>query len=58
MHVEQPELPPLYTPRDGSDSTLVFESRFESGNLEGASQVFVSRYIELRADWYQRAVRV
>jgi hypothetical protein len=24
---------PYYTPKDSSDTTLVFESRFESGNL-------------------------
>lgn len=33
------ELPPWYSPRTSEDTTLVFESRFESGNLRRAIQV-------------------
>ncbi len=34
-------LPPQYTPTGPQDTTLVFESRFESGNLAKAIKVFV-----------------
>jgi hypothetical protein len=34
-----PGLPPWYVPQGPADSTLVFESRFESGNLRRAVQV-------------------
>lgn len=34
-----PGLAPWYMPEDGDDATLVFESRFESGNLRRAIQV-------------------
>ena len=33
------DLPPWYCPRSADDTTLVFESRFESGNLRRALQV-------------------
>lgn len=39
---EQRNLVPYYKPVDSNDKTLVFESRFESGNLEKVTQVFVS----------------
>lgn len=38
-HVYAPSLAPWYTPEGPSDTTLVFESRFESGNLRRAIQV-------------------
>ncbi|KAL0248379.1 hypothetical protein GEMRC1_003615 [Eukaryota sp. GEM-RC1] len=37
-------LPPWYHLVDEDDATLVFESRFESGNLRRAVQVFVNEY--------------
>jgi hypothetical protein len=33
------DLPPWYCPASPADDTLVFESRFESGNLRRAIQV-------------------
>lgn len=39
-----PSLPPFYTPRDPQDPTLVFESRFESGNLELVARVSDTEY--------------
>ena len=38
------ELDPYYVLKDQSDSTLVFESRFESGNLRRAIQVYDNEY--------------
>mmetsp|Transcript_39017 Transcript_39017/g.59390 ORF Transcript_39017/g.59390 Transcript_39017/m.59390 type:complete len:234 (-) Transcript_39017:2696-3397(-) len=42
----------FYTPTSSTDSTLIFESRFESGNLGRATQVGEYTYdLELRADF-------
>jgi hypothetical protein len=58
---------PWYAPRDGGDDTLVFESRFESGNLRRAVRVGPSEYdLELSPDfntrghtqWYFFAIEV
>ena len=38
------DLPPFYRPRDASDPTLVFESRFESGNLESVARLTDTEY--------------
>merc|ERR1712224_822286 len=38
------ELPPYYTPTGPDDKTLVFESRFESGNLRRAVKVYDFEY--------------
>ena len=38
------ELDPYYVLKDQGDSTLVFESRFESGNLRRAIQVYDNEY--------------
>mmetsp|Transcript_108559 Transcript_108559/g.306027 ORF Transcript_108559/g.306027 Transcript_108559/m.306027 type:complete len:931 (+) Transcript_108559:180-2972(+) len=38
------ELPPYYAPTGPADTTLVFESRFESGNLRRAIQVYEFEY--------------
>jgi len=38
------EYPPYYVPKSPSDYTLVFESRFESGNLRRAVQVYEFEY--------------
>ena len=38
-------LPPYYTKTDPEDTTLIFESRFESGNLRRAIQVSCSNLI-------------
>eukprot|EP00818_Percolomonas_sp_WS_P003439 CAMPEP_0117437742 /NCGR_PEP_ID=MMETSP0759-20121206/1687_1 /TAXON_ID=63605 /ORGANISM="Percolomonas cosmopolitus, Strain WS" /LENGTH=840 /DNA_ID=CAMNT_0005229397 /DNA_START=1 /DNA_END=2523 /DNA_ORIENTATION=+ len=43
-HVGQCNLPPYYQPLSASDNTLVFESRFESGNLRRAIQVYEYEY--------------
>ena len=41
-----------YTPMDEADATLVFESRFESGNLYQATKVGEFEYnLQLCADW-------
>ena len=46
-----PLLRPYYTPRDEQDVTLMFESRFESGNLCRAIQVYDFEYdLILRPD--------
>jgi len=37
-------LKPYYTPKNSADNTLVFESRFESGNLRRAIQVYEYEY--------------
>ena len=44
--IKRIELPPspYYSPLDSSDKTLVFESRFESGNLLAAMKVSDSEY--------------
>jgi hypothetical protein len=45
------ELRPYYTPESSEDATLVFESRFESGNLQKATRVGDWEYdLELSAD--------
>lgn len=42
----------MFTPTSLLDTTLVFESRFESGNLYRATQVSEYSYdLELRADF-------
>jgi hypothetical protein len=42
----------FYTPSGPSDSTLIFESRFESGNLGRATQVGEFVYdLEIRPDF-------
>lgn len=38
------KLPPYYVPTGPEDTTLVFESRFESGNLRRAVQVYEHEY--------------
>ena len=38
------DLPPFYKVRNPEDKTLVFESRFESGNLRRAIQVLENEY--------------
>lgn len=46
-------LPPTYTPADRLDETLVFDSRFESGNLEDAKRVGEYEYdLRLQTDMY------
>jgi len=51
-----PELPPYYVPESPSDETLVFESRFESGNLRRAVKVFDYEYdLVLNPDYHTRA---
>eukprot|EP00042_Codosiga_hollandica_P040428 m.348044 g.348044 ORF g.348044 m.348044 type:complete len:1083 (-) comp55863_c0_seq1:70-3318(-) len=46
-------LPPTYTPTSSEDATLVFDSRFESGNLEKAVQLTRFEYqLFLRTDIY------
>jgi hypothetical protein len=46
-----PMLRPFYTPESGEDTVLVFESRFESGNLFSAHQVGPFEYdLKLRYD--------
>jgi hypothetical protein len=43
---------PYYLPQGDSDTTLVFESRFESGNLRRAIQLFEFEYqLILKTDW-------
>ena len=45
------DLPPVYLPEDEDDHTLVFDSRFESGNLRRAIQVYGYEYdLILRPD--------
>lgn len=47
----QSELPEYYTKTDDSDTTLLFESRFECGNLRRAIQVYEYEYdLILRPD--------
>lgn len=59
-------LPPWYIPESPHDSTLVFESRFETGNLRRAIQVYEFEYdLILKPDvntkghtqWYYFSVR-
>jgi hypothetical protein len=40
----RPALPPYYVPATSQDSTLIFESRFESGNLRRAVHVLPYEY--------------
>lgn len=63
---EHVDLPPYYTPTGPEDTTLVFESRFESGNLRRAIQVYEHEYdLILRPDintrghtqWFYFAIR-
>lgn len=41
-----------YTPKDKKDKTLVFESRFESGNLDMAIKVNENEYVCLNKFTY------
>lgn len=41
---KKPFVVPYYTPKNAKDSTLVFESRFESGNLNMAVKVAGNEY--------------
>lgn len=46
------DLLPFYVPTSENDTTLVFEGRFETGNLRRAIQILEYEYqIILRADW-------
>eukprot|EP00747_Dinoflagellata_sp_TGD_P064225 gnl/TRDRNA2_/TRDRNA2_153809_c1_seq1.p1 gnl/TRDRNA2_/TRDRNA2_153809_c1~~gnl/TRDRNA2_/TRDRNA2_153809_c1_seq1.p1 ORF type:complete len:878 (-),score=143.06 gnl/TRDRNA2_/TRDRNA2_153809_c1_seq1:50-2368(-) len=50
------ELPPYYTPCGPDDHTLVFESRFESGNLRRAVRVYEYEYdLILNPDYNTKA---
>lgn len=43
---------PYYLPQHSNDTTLIFESRFESGNLRRAIQMLEFEYqLILRPDW-------
>lgn len=49
------EFPQFYTPSSNDDYTLVFESRFESGNLRRAIQVYEFEYdLILKPDYNTR----
>jgi hypothetical protein len=49
------DLPPYYVPSGEEDCTLVFESRFESGNLRRAVQVYEYEYdLILKPDYNTR----
>ena len=49
------EFPQFYTPQTPDDYTLVFESRFESGNLRRAIQVYEFEYdLILKPDYNTR----
>ena len=61
----QPSLPPFYEPQGPDDETLVFESRFESGNLRRAWQVgprtyeldlYPDRSTDLHTRWFYFSV--
>lgn len=41
---KEPDLLPYYAPIDDDDDTLVFESRFESGNLLAAVKISSNEY--------------
>ena len=46
------DLLPYYLPANKGDTTLIFEGRFESGNLRRAIQILEFEYqIILNADW-------
>lgn len=46
------DLNPYYVPEDANDTTLVFESRFESGNLKKAILITDNEYdLYLRSDY-------
>ena len=46
------DLLPFYLPTSQTDTTLIFEGRFESGNLRRAIQILEFEYqIILHADW-------
>lgn len=49
------EFPQFYSPQSSDDHTLVFESRFESGNLRRAIQVYEFEYdLILKPDYNTR----
>lgn len=46
------DLLPYYLPTSEADTTLIFEARFETGNLRRAIQILEFEYqLILRADW-------
>jgi len=46
------DLLPYYLPSSANDTTLIFEARFETGNLRRAIQILEFEYqIILQADW-------
>lgn len=52
---KQNSVSPWYTPKGSDDSVLVFESRFESGNLRRAIQVYENEYdLILKPDFNTR----
>jgi cytosolic carboxypeptidase protein 2/3 len=52
---ETGEVPPFYIPTSAEDNTLLFESRFESGNLRRAIQVYEYEYdLILKSDYNTR----
>lgn len=49
------DLKPFYYPTDASDNSLIFESRFESGNLRRAIQIYEFEYdLILKSDYNTR----
>ena len=49
------EITPFYVPQGADDNTLMFESRFESGNLRRAIQVYEYEYdLILKPDYNTR----
>ena len=49
------EVPPFYIPVSADDNTLLFESRFECGNLRRAIQVYEYEYdLILKPDYNTR----
>ena len=52
---ETGNVPPFYIPTSAEDNTLLFESRFESGNLRRAIQVYEYEYdLILKPDYNTR----
>ena len=52
---EAGEISPFYIPTSAEDNTLLFESRFESGNLRRAIQVYEYEYdLILKPDYNTR----
>jgi len=44
---------PFYIPSSKDDTTLIFESRFESGNLRRAIQIYENEYnLILKPDYF------